>query len=102
MSRDSSEAGNATRLLFRLDRLGAGLGSLRERSNEAADPRNNPKVLPTFNHACDFSSGCSLKIEKNLSASLGVKDRFAQGGQGIGCRDGRLDRAGSDERHGFT
>jgi len=29
-------------------------------------------------YACDFDSGRSAKIEKHLSASLGVKDRFTQ------------------------
>jgi hypothetical protein len=29
-------------------------------------------------HACDFGSGRSAKIEKHLSAPLGVKNRFAQ------------------------
>jgi hypothetical protein len=66
------------RLLLRVDRLGAVSGSGRESSDEAADPRGKPQVLPTFDHACDFGSGRCAKIEKNLSAPLGVKDRFVQ------------------------
>jgi hypothetical protein len=66
------------RLLLRLDRLGAVSGSVREPSDDAADSRGKPQVLPTFDHACDFGSGRSAKIEKNLSAPLGVKDRFVQ------------------------
>lgn len=78
MNRDSSRQELQRRLLLRLDRLGVASGSGREPSDEAADPRGKPQVLPTFDYACDFGSGRSAKIEKNLSAPLGVKDRFVQ------------------------
>jgi hypothetical protein len=35
-------------------------------------------VLPIVDHACDFRSPRSAKIEKHLSAQLGVKNRFAR------------------------
>jgi hypothetical protein len=76
-------------------------GVLRATPNGSNDDRQYHGDL-SEDHACDIRSGRSAKVEKHLSAPLGMKNRFAQRGQRIGCRDGHLDRAGSDERYGFT
>ena len=61
-----------------------------------------PLVFPIADYGCVFGSGRSANIEEHLSAPLGVKNRFTQCGKRIGCRNGHLNRAGSDERYGFS
>ncbi len=52
-------------------------GVLRATPNASNDDRQYHGDL-SEDHACDIRSGRSAKIEKHLSAPLGVKNRFAQ------------------------
>jgi hypothetical protein len=52
------------------------LGKQHTGANPVSPPK--PQALPIVIHACDFDSGRSAKVEKHLSAPLGVKNRFAQ------------------------
>jgi hypothetical protein len=53
-------------------------------------------IVPVVDRVPD--SGRCAKIEEHLSAALGMKNRVAQRGERIGCRDWHPDRAGRDER----
>src|SRR5689334_5125806 len=44
-------------------------------------------TIPVLDLATDIGSRRCAKIEEHLSAALGVKNRFAQRGQRIGCGD---------------
>jgi hypothetical protein len=52
-------------------------GVLRATPNASNDDRQYHGDL-SEDHACDIRSGRSAKVEKHLSAPLGVKNRFAQ------------------------